>query len=191
MVLKQPKLPRPEHPLDRIAFAGPMCSGKTTLANVLVHDFSYTKTSFAQTLKYVAETLYGPMSKNNESRKILQEMSDDLKKWDKELFITHLLLSIEGYINAGHTTIVVDDLRYKHEYEVLRDNGFVIIGVGCREDERLKRIYSLYPDTDVERLSHASELEWRDMRMDYWIDNTGPGGESSVHNLIVGSIGKC
>jgi uridine kinase len=168
-----------------------MCSGKTTLANVLVNDFGYTKISFARLLKDTAENLYGPMTKNNESRKILQEMSDDLKKWDKELFITHLLLDIEDYINVSHNTIVVDDLRYKREYDVLKDNGFVIIGVGCREDERLKRIYSLYPDTDVERLSHVSELEWRDMRMDYWIDNTGPGGESSVHNLIVGSIGKC
>jgi uridine kinase len=191
MVLSPPKLPKPIHPLDRIAFAGPMCSGKTTLAKVLVEDFGYTKTNFARILKDTAENLYGPMTKDNQSRKILQEMSADLKKWDKELFITHILLDIEDYINANHQTIVVDDLRYKREFEVLKDNGFIIIGVGCREDERLRRIYSLYPDTEVERFSHPSETEWRDMRMDYWIDNTGPGGETSVHSLIVGSIGKC
>jgi uridine kinase len=189
MVLKQPNLLKPEHPLDRIAFAGPMCSGKTTLANVLVDDFSYSKASFARLLKDTATMLYGPMTKNNESRKILQEMSDDLKKWDKDLFITHLLLDIEDYTKSGHRTVVVDDLRYKQEYEVLKNNGFTIIGVGCREDERLRRIYSLYPDTEAERFTHVSEVEWRDMKMDYWIDNTGPSGEVYIHNLLVGSIG--
>lgn len=189
MTLKQPTLPEPKHPLDRVAFAGPMCSGKTTLANVLVEDFGYTKANFAGLLKRTVETLYGVVNKDNEGRRILQEFADDLKKWDPYLFTTHLLLEIDGYIKDGIDLIVIDDLRFKHEYEALKKNGFIIIGVACREDERLRRIFSLYPDTDEKRFLHPSEFGWKEMNMDYWIDNTGPSGEFEVHDLIIGSVG--
>lgn len=189
MVLKQPRLVDPDHPMDRIAFAGPMCAGKTTLANVLVEDFHYTKVNFAGLLKRVASDLYGVVNKDNEGRKLLQELADDLKKWDPNLFTTHLLLDVDHYIIDGHKTFVLDDLRFQHEYEALKRNGFTIIGVACREDIRMDRIFSLYPDTDPSRFDHPSETGWKKMYMDYWIDNTGPAGEIELHDLIIGSVG--
>lgn len=191
MTLKQPTLPEPKHPLDRVAFAGPMCSGKTTLANVLVEDFGYHRVNFAGLLKKTVKKLYGVVNKNDEGRQLLQEFADDLKKWDPNLFTTHLLIDIEERIlQDNYETFVVDDLRFKHEYEALKKNGFTIVGVACREDERMKRIFSLYPDTNESRLLHPSEIGWKEMKMDYWIDNTGPSGETSVHDLIMGSVGK-
>lgn len=179
-----PKLSLPNHPFDRIAFAGPMCSGKTTLADVLVDNFGYQKLSFSRLLKETAENLYGTVQKNNEGRKMLQEFSDDLKRWDKNLFITQLLLDADMYISKRVTKIVVDDLRYMTEYKELKKQHFTIIGVHCTERIRHNRIFSLYPDTDASRFSHPSETEWQKMEMDYWIDNTNISGISTLVGMM-------
>jgi dephospho-CoA kinase len=184
MTRTAPSLAPPEYPLERIAFAGPMCSGKTYLANILVEKYDYRKTCFAKLLKEVAEKLYGPINKDNIGRKILQELSDDLKKWDVNLFMTHLMIELGGYIREQNCLFVVDDLRYLVEFDLLKKNGFTIIGVACSESVRLGRIFSLYPDTLPDRFVHPSETEWRKMNMDYWIDNTGIGGEVALDDIF-------
>lgn len=188
MVYSQPQLPAPLHTLDRIAFAGPMCSGKTTLASILRDDYFYTKVAFAGLLKQLAAQLYGVVEKNNEGRKLLQELADDLKKWDPNLFTTHLLLSIEDYINDDlpHTgrRFVLDDLRFQHEFDALKKNGFTIIGVSCNEEVRQARIKKLYPDTDPARFGHVSEQEWKNMNFDYWIDNTTEQGITTLIRMF-------
>lgn len=189
MVLIPNKLPPPITPLERIAFAGPMCSGKTTLANILVSDYGYTKISFADKLKEIAVKLYGPIEKNNQGRKLLQELADDLKKWDPNLFTTHFLRAVEGYLydyDNQPVRIVVDDLRFFHEFQLLKANGFTVVGVLCDEPVRLTRIFSLYPDTDPARFEHPSEQGWKEMKMDYWINNNGIGGPLELQAIVGG-----
>jgi len=191
MTLKQPSLSPTTCQLERIAFAGPMCVGKTFLANILVEEFDYTKQSFAGVLKDIVGLLYGSLTKDDQGRKLLQELSADLKKWDPQLFVTHLLRQSEQYINDYAVTgdpsnhlLVVDDLRYLQEYEALKKNGYTIIGVSCEESVRMERIISLYPDTAVERFTHASETEWAGMVMDYWIDTTLYEGEFTLLQMV-------
>jgi dephospho-CoA kinase len=171
--LPMPKLPKPKNAMDRIAFAGPMCVGKTTLATGLASKYrGYTKVSFASRLKALAYSLYGVQGKDNLGRKLLQELADDLKKWDKDLFIKHFLLNAQKEITNGFDMLVVDDLRFKAEEEALRRNGFVIIKVTCNEEVRQERIKTLYPDTSSDRLSHPSEKGWESMVFDYTVDST-------------------
>lgn len=188
MAYVQPQLPPPLHTLDRVAFAGPMCSGKTTLATVLADDYDYTKVGFATLLKDIATELYGVVEKNNEGRKLLQEFADDLKKWDANLFTTHLLMEVEGYMydDLPHTgrRFVLDDLRFQHEFDALKRNGFTIIGVACEEEVRQARIRKLYPDTDPARFNHVSEQEWQNMNFDYWIDNTTEQGITTLVRMF-------
>lgn len=171
-MIERPKLTRPRYKMDRIAFAGPMCVGKTSLANVLVDNAGYSKASFAEKLKGIAYSLYGEIEKNNEGRKLLQELADDLKKWDSELFVKHLLLRVQNLEKNGYHKIVVDDLRFPSEEVALRKAGFFIVGVTCNEDVRRERIMRLYPDTDPAREQHLSERGWTIMEFDYTIDST-------------------
>lgn len=181
MVLENPKIPKPKQPMDRIAFAGPMCVGKTTLADVLCSNFDYRKMAFASKLKSIAYSLYGISGKDNYSRKVLQELADDLKKWDRDLFVTHLLIDVEKSIKNGFDKIVVDDVRFPSEADSLRSNGFSIICVTCDEEERQNRILKLYPDTDTSRADHPSEKGWNFIKYNSTIDSTS---EIAFYDLL-------
>lgn len=173
MALPQPKLPKSENSMDRIAFAGPMCVGKTYLAKGLELQ-GYYRLSFANLLKSLAYNLYGIQNKDNISRKLLQEFADDLKKWDKNLFITYLLSQAKKEIDSGYTRLVVDDLRFITEEDALRKNGFTIINVTCDEKIRLNRIKRLYPDMEESRMHHASESNFKLMVFDHTIISNEP-----------------
>ena len=167
------RLSRPKNRMDRLAFAGPMCVGKTTLADGLAGLYDgYTKIAFADTLKGLAYSLYGVQGKDNESRKLLQELADDLKKWDYAVFIKSLLTKAELLIKDGHEKLVVDDVRFREEAEALQKNGFVLFRVTCEENVRRNRIKTLYPDMDSSRMNHPSEHGWKSMKFDYNIDST-------------------
>jgi len=151
---------------NRVAFMGPMCSGKTFCANHLVNTWGFKKAGFADKLKAVAYDLYGTNGKDGESRQLLQTLADDLKKYDKDLFIKHLLYRAKKYENES---IVVDDLRYKVEADALRKNGFIIIKTICGDAIRQERVSRLYPSAPATAHQHRSEREWTTIRYDKFI----------------------
>jgi AAA domain len=164
MTLTMIKLPTPDKylPYSRVAFMGPMCSGKTYLANILVGSHGYTKIGFADKLKAIAYDLYGITGKDGDSRRVLQELADDLKKYDKFLFVKHLLYRASKI----DTPIVVDDLRFKVEADTLRQNGFKIIKVTCEDAIRQERIARLYPTLPQTAQAHRSEQDWQSIPWD-------------------------
>ena len=142
---------------------------------------------FAGKLKEIANDLYGTIEKNNEGRRILQELADDLKKWDPLLFTNYLKRQMAEYIlyeGVENARIVVDDMRFMHEFEALKESGFTIIGVTCDEDIRRGRIQQLYPDTEDARMEHGSETGWKDMPFDYWIKNNGYDGIVGLRDIL-------
>jgi hypothetical protein len=145
---------------------GPMCSGKTFCANHLVNMWGFEKIGLADKLKALAYDLYGVNGKDGESRQLLQTLADDLKKYDKDLFVKHLLYRAKIY---EYNHIVVDDLRYKVEADVLRRNGFIIIKVLCKDHIRQERIARLYPSAPATAHAHRSEQEWTTIRYDKFI----------------------
>jgi hypothetical protein len=188
-----PQLQEPHSPFERIAFAGPMCTGKTTLANILVNEFGYYRMAFADKLKEAVLQLFGPFEKDDSGRKMLQEFSADIKKWDSQIWIRHLLETAEkmlydyDYGYGGRAKIVVDDLRFMEEYEALKKNGFVIIGLSMQEDPRWERIQRHYPDTHPDRLLHDSEQGWKQMTMDYWITTNNETAFDTLRGIVSGS----
>jgi hypothetical protein len=150
----------------RIAFMGAMCSGKTFCANHLVNQFGYIKLGFADKLKALAYDLYGIQGKDGEARRILQTLADDLRKYDPDLFVKHLLYKAKQYENQS---IVVDDLRFKVEADALRKNGFIIIKTVCNDAIRQDRIARLYPSTPTTAQGHRSEQEWTRIRYDKFV----------------------
>lgn len=163
-----PRLSKKSEP--RIAFYGPMCSGKTFLANYLVYTYGYTKVGFANKLKALAYELFDVSGKDGQDRIILQQLGVKMREIDSLVWIKHTLRNIK-YLedNNKHTRIVVDDLRFKNEEHWLRKNGFILIRVESDENTRVARIATLYPNAAPEASGHASEQEWRGIKPDYII----------------------
>jgi len=171
--------------MRNIAFYGPMCSGKTYLAQYLVRNYDYEKTGFSVPLKLAAKDLFGidPNNKDDKTRKLLQGFSDDVKKWGGEdIFVKALLrdVSDEGY------KFVVDDLRYPFEANALREVGFTIISVNCYETIRQERILNLYPDTSLEAQQHKSEQDYKEIEPDYVVWSNKPDDVKDLERLLNG-----
>jgi dephospho-CoA kinase len=175
-------LDEPTDRLDRIAFVAPMCGGKSFAARILMNDFGYTQFAFADKLKSVVSELLdvNVTVKDNHTRKVLQQFSADCKKWRPDVWIESTLEEIAKSQTYGITKVVIDDLRFIHESDILRENGFTIIRVATPENIRMDRVTQLYPDTSAEAHEHASEKEWLDIVPDFTISGVG---HETLHDL--------
>lgn len=171
----------PARPFERIAFFGPMCSGKTYMACQVQDSLGYAKIGFADKLKEVAIDLFdiNVKDKNGFTRKLLQEFADDIKKWDKDIFIKHFLLTADTF-----PRVVCDDLRFVDEANILRANGFTLIKVNCNESIRRERIASLYPSTSESAHTHKSETDYLNIIPDFEIDSNNPSDVKVLYNLF-------
>lgn len=169
--LEMPKLNKPAGPYARLAFYGPMCSGKTFCASWLTNNHSYNRIGFADKLKTVSYDLFGVESKDGVGRKLLQEFADDCKKWDADLFTKHFLYKVQKLEETGKGPIVCDDLRFLAEAKILIRNGFTIVRIHADEDIRKDRISKLYPNFDLTTQGHNSEREFS--FIDSYIDTSG------------------
>ena len=173
-----------KYPQPMVAFFGPMASGKTYAAANLFPQ--YAKYSLAAPLKKTALEYFDVTGKSNNERQILQELADDIKKWDNDVFTKRLLWNIwqDFKYEMVVDPIVCDDLRFTHEARDLRDYGFILVRVDVPEDLRLARIAEKYPDTDPSRFQHKSEKDWKNIKYDYMISGNGEEGLNSLREAI-------
>jgi len=170
-----PKLKKRE-PLDRVAFFGPMAVGKTWCATVAGHWGEAKVISFASVLKSIAYELYGyTTDKKNEYRELLQQLGDDFRRYDPDVFIKYALKEIEQIEKYTRIPprILIDDLRYPNESEILKKNGFTLIRVECSEDIRTVRLSTLYPNVAPRAILHASERSYEAIEPDYTVTSDG------------------
>lgn len=170
---------------NRVAFFGPMTSGKSYMADYLVRDKDYHKVSFAGKLKAIAYEMYNVQSKDGEGRKILQGLGSDLRKYDPDVWVKYALLTmknLEGDGKAPAVNIVLDDLRYENEGAILRENGFILIQCQASEETRKRRMDSLYPNRPIGIDTHPSELEWRRIKPHFILLTDG---EIAKHDVTV------
>jgi hypothetical protein len=141
----------------KIALIGKARSGKDTSADYIVSKLLLQRVAFADPLRecvsLVQDTLGLPRSKD---RKLMQLLGDWARDINKNIFI-------ELAIN-GRDDIIVTDVRFKNEAEVLKQNGFMLIRV-TGNPTSVNRSDPIY--------QHASELEQDDIVADYEILNTG------------------
>lgn len=154
---------------NRIAFYGPMCSGKTYMADYVAQNLDFTKLGFGMKLKAIVKDIFGVEGKNEEARKILQTFADDCKKYDPLVFTKHFLLAANQY-----ERIVCDDMRFVQEADHLRNNGFVLIKVTVPENIRQERIDSLYGYSNAALHQHGSETEYLKIVPDFEIRSQSP-----------------
>ena len=96
----------------KIAIIGKICSGKTTTADILIglnNDFQ--KLSFAGKVKSIAVDLFD-MEKD---RKLLQQIGTYMREIDPDVWANYVVKQSKKY-----DYVVIDDLRYKNEYDLLK-----------------------------------------------------------------------
>ena len=136
----------------KIAIHGPMCSGKTTIANMIVRmDSRYRRYSYGQKIKDIATELFDMKQKD---RTLLITIAESMKLIDPDVWINYVKKQTE---KRDHC--VIDDLRFQNELDSL--DGWQIICLKTPIEERIERIKQLYPqdyDNHIQNMEHISEV---------------------------------
>lgn len=167
----------------RIAFAGSIGTGKSVCSNYLKEKYGGEVHSLASPMKKMAKEFFGTDDKSDfvkievlhkhkervRGRDILIRLGDGIRKYDPKFWVR----LFETNIKHNHSNIFVDDLRYKNEETMLKNNGFVIVQLFCKDHLRKIRI-SERGDTYKKEYDNApSEKGGLILKPDYRIYNNG------------------
>lgn len=184
---------------QRIAFVAKMKSGKTTAANFLVEEVGFKRLPFAYELKATGVHILNRMLRRHgiERRLTLAEVEENKSvfrpflQWLGTDFARDYLerptywvdLWREQVEQAGDLPILVDDVRNFNEVEILREQGFVIVGI--KRDEYVRQQCIIQSIIDERRVSateaqqiaaeyqeHVSETLVDQIPVDLVIENT-------------------
>ena len=151
--------------MKNVYFIGKAGSGKSTLASALVMNYGYKSIRFANTLYNLAYD-YFKMDKKQKDRKLLQIMGTEVgRSINDNIWVNRVLEDVKivnitaSELNYPEVNFVLDDCRFKNEYEALRDNDWIGIYLDIPEDIRLSRLELRDGQVDKARLTHASETD--------------------------------
>ena len=154
----------------RIALTGKMRSGKDTVCELLNEIDSFRRIAFGDKIRGVCEELYPELVSTPEKPRFLyQGIGQDLRKYDKGVWLKYLLRQVEAM--PTETNIVVTDMRQPNEYEALRAEGFTIVRVEADLETRILRMIAAGDNTKVADLYHETELMVEEFRVQYEIPN--------------------
>ena len=135
----------------KIAIYGPMCSGKTTVANIIQnYDSRYSIYSFGQKVKEIASDLFEMEGKD---RSLLINIADKMREIDPDVWANYILKKTNNKKNC-----IIDDLRFQNELNLLED--WKIICLTTPINVRKERIKDLYPENyqdHYKNMGHLSE----------------------------------
>ena len=137
----------------KIAITGKMCYGKTTLANIIKeYNDDYQIFSFGQKVKDIATDLF---LMQNKDRTLLTNIGTKMREIDPDIWAKYTINKCKDLDN-----VVIDDLRYQNEYDLLIKNGFKIIVLTLPKAIQIYRLKECYPDNymdHIENMKHESE----------------------------------
>lgn len=136
----------------KIAISGPMCSGKTTIANLICNLYpDYKIYSFGGKIKELAKELFDMDSKD---RSLLINIANKMKDINKDVWINYLLKQCSNKNNC-----IIDDLRFVNELESLKDdNSWHFIVIQIPKEIRIKRIKELYPTNYEDHIKNMDDI---------------------------------
>jgi|TARA_R110000803_G_scaffold190141_3_gene252651 dephospho-CoA kinase len=143
----------------KIAIAGQMASGKTTLAESLV-KIGYEKVSLAGKVKEIAGDLFHMEEKD---RPLLQQIGMKMREIRPSVWIDYII-----HLGEEHDNLVIDDVRFANEAKVLKQAGWTIIRLDIGEDLQKERLQNTYEDWEVHwnNRGDASEVEVKQISPD-------------------------
>ena len=133
----------------KIAICGKMCSGKSTLCNYIQDTFpelKFQRTAMAKRLKELATELFD-MDPKTKNRELLIKLGGKMREINQNVWANYVIK--ETYqldSNMESSNWLLDDCRYKNEFDILRENGWTIIKLNVSEKTQKERLQFLYPD---------------------------------------------
>ena len=140
----------------KIAISGPMGSGKTTIANLIINSNpEYKIYSFGQKIKDIAYELFN-MNKDFKDRSLLINIADKMRDIDPDVWAKYIIKQTNSYNHC-----IIDDLRFQNELDILeKDNDWIYIVLNIDNKVRLDRLKKLYPNNysdHIKNMGHLSE----------------------------------
>lgn len=139
----------------KIAIHGPMCSGKTTISDIIKeYDREYKTYSFGGKVKDIARDLFKMEGKD---RSLLIGVASKMREIDPDVWAKYVIDQIK---EEQRDKCIIDDLRFQNEANYLSDWKF--ISLTTPKDVRIERIKKLYPDNYVDHIKnmgHVSETD--------------------------------
>jgi len=148
-----------------------MYSGKSSIALALSEYKGYHRLSLSSSLKNVASLAYGEIDKSEtyvtsrrngtvesvSGRHVLQQIGQVIKDFDRDFFLRCLDRDVGRYDGMPMT---IDDLRFMHELDWLRPQGWFIVAVSTPEYIRMHRAVAISGRRpSAQELGHESEVE--------------------------------
>jgi dephospho-CoA kinase len=180
--------------LPNLAFIGKAGAGKDTAAELLIEQLGYRRVAFADKLKDVAETLWGPDARK--SRCHLQKLGEYVRQIDEDTWVNLALADLARergvlrhveFLPAGRPLmgetvstvegtvhpVIVTDCRYHNEAWTLKGENFVIVRIVAERTERINRLRTNGKLGSGDWESHISETDLDEWPQDYTVQNIG------------------
>lgn len=135
----------------KIAICGKMCSGKTTIANLIcMMDNRYVKYSFASKIKELACELFNMKEKD---RDLLISIGTKFREIDPDVWANYVL---EQTKYKNHC--IIDDVRFQNEVDLLAKNGWNIIQLNVSDKIQGERLKKNYPENYLNHLKNRDHI---------------------------------
>ena len=134
----------------KIALLGKMGSGKSTCAQYLKEKYNFEIHSFGSPVKKFAKEIFNDNTKN---RSLIQDFAQKVKEIDPNVWVNYLINNVDF-----DKKIVVDDLRFPNEFEILKNNGFIIIKLDISKEFQELRLKTTYPDNFQIHLNRRNDI---------------------------------
>ena len=141
----------------KIAFAGKICSGKSTTARYFKEKYNGKIYSFGSAVKTYCSEIFDMQYKN---RELIQEFAQKVKEIDMDVWVKYTVRQMEKDFreHSNIPMIIVDDLRFPNEAKILKENNFFIIELNIDESFQEERIKHTYPETFSEHLARRDDI---------------------------------
>tara|TARA_Y100000996_G_scaffold391013_1_gene352675 strand:- start:46 stop:546 length:501 start_codon:yes stop_codon:yes gene_type:complete len=136
----------------KFAIYGPMCSGKTTIANIIQSKKKdYEIFSFGGRIKELAKELF---DMKNKDRSLLINIASKMREIDEDVWAKYVINQTKD-----KEFCIIDDLRFQNELNYLE--GWKIICLTTPLNVRLERLKNLYDNHEdhVKNMKHKSETD--------------------------------
>jgi len=145
---------------SRIAFAGPMASGKSTAAQKLHEQCGHVRMSISKPVYKIA---YEQFHMTVKDRVLLETIGMTGRALDPDVWINKCL---EEVVNDT-MCYVIDDVRFSNECKKLREHGFKIIWLKVSTEERERRIRALYGEHAEQHIQQMSSTPETSLTPEY------------------------
>ena len=140
----------------KFAITGPMCSGKSTIANLLkTLNKELEIYSFGKKIKDIAYELFN-MDGNLKDRTLLINIADKMREIDEDVWAKYTIKQ-----SKDNHFCIIDDLRFQNELDLLiNEKDWIFIVLDIDENIRLERLVKLYPNNyedHIKNMNHLSE----------------------------------